>query len=126
MSPIGCVLIFQLGGGLLGSLMCTQSVSRFRLPEAWIDDPNAFFRYINRTMLFLMCNLLSWIATLGTLKSLPGQPLLRMLDAGTEWMDALLILALPLPLAAVFYLGFARMNRWWHGFTSGYRFTWRR
>lgn len=110
--------------------MCMPSRSPVSSPEPWIDDPIKAFRYINRTALFLMCNMFSWIVTLclleGVLGGLLDHPLKRLLDLGPDWADALLLLLMPLPLSWPFYVAFARIHRAWHRFRSQYRFKWYR
>ncbi len=113
MSPAAFVAIVQFGAGLLGCMVCTQS-SNHLIPEAWIDDPSKGWRTFNRIMAFLMCNLLSLLVTGLLLKSLLNDSLARMLVAGPDLMDAMLLLVMPLPLAWLLYVAFARFNRWWH------------
>lgn len=129
-SLAGYVALFQFGGGLLGCIMCMPSGSGNRLPEPWIDDPTKVFRYINRTAMFLMCNMLSLLLTVGLIEGLLGllldQPLKRMFALSPDWMDALLLLLMPLPLSWPFYVGFAKFHRASHSFRSRYRFKWHR
>ncbi|WP_313341572.1 hypothetical protein [Stenotrophomonas sp.] len=115
MSPLGFVAVVQIGGGLLGCIVCSQ-ITDTKLPEAVIDDPSRGWRIFERTMLFLMCNMLSLFATVGLLESLLDDPVKRMLAVGPDWMDALLLLVTPLPIAWLFYLAFAGLSRWWHRF----------
>lgn len=114
MSPIGYVAILQIGGGLLGSILSMPSSSAIRLPYAPIDDPSKGWRILNRSMLFLMCNMLSWFSTLALLEGLLDQPVKRALALGPDVIDALLLLIAPLPIAWLFYLSFAWFQRWWH------------
>jgi len=94
--------------------MSMPSSSGIRPPESWIDDPSKGWRILNRTMLFLMCNMLSLFATVGLLESLLDDPVKHMLAYGPDMMDALLMLVTPLPIAWLFYLAVAALNRWWN------------
>jgi len=116
MSPSAFVAIVQIGAGILGCMVCTRSFNYYPLPEAWIDDPSKGFRTFRRTMAFLMCNMLSLLATGVMLTKLLDDRLLRMLVAGPDVIDAMLMLVMPLPLAWPLYLAFAKFNRWWHNF----------
>ncbi|MGH8036939.1 MAG: hypothetical protein ACREPD_04280 [Stenotrophomonas sp.] len=113
MSPLGVVAIIQIGAGLLGCIVCVQN-SRGTLPEACIDDPSRGWRVFYRTMLFLMCNMFSLFATAMLLESLLHDPAKRMLAFGPDWVDALLMLVVPLPVAWLFYLACAGLSRWWN------------
>jgi len=117
MSPLGFVAIVQIGAGLVGCVVCTE-FSSTSLPEACIDDPSKGWRIYHRTMLFLMCNMLSLFATFGMLESLLDDPVKHLLAFGSDWMDALLMLVMPLPIAWLLYLAFARLSRWWNEFLS--------
>lgn len=113
MSPLGVVAIIQIGAGMLGCIVCSQ-ISSPRPPEACIDDPSKGWRIYHRTMLFLMCNMLSLFATVMLLESLLDDPVKHMLDFGPDWVDALLMLVVPLPIAWLFYIAFVGLSRWWN------------
>lgn len=118
MQPVPIVFFVQVMAGIVGCIMAMPSSSGIRPPESWIDDPSKGWRIFNRTMLFLIANMLSLFATISLLESVLDDPVKRMLDFGPDMMDALLMLVTPLPIAWLFYLALIALNRGWNRFLN--------